>query len=510
MLRMLVLFGFCCSIVAPSVFIGSSEVLAAETAWTFTLNRTEGIHPEPFTGRVYLFFSEQGDQSETEPRLGPNWFRPQPMISYDVTDWKSGDALQLSLTTPGLKTFPAEISNDTLTNRRVQAIARFNPIDPNVGTGSDNGRSDVIKLDSPGEVTLTISSLTPKQVFPEEAWSMLLRVRSKLLSDFHGRDVYLQGAVTVPASYDSQPDRRYPVILEVPGFGGDHFYKLAYQAPKESNTLGVEFIRVMLDPRCPLGHHVFANSANNGSYGNAFVQEFLPALDEAYRTAGAPGRFLTGHSSGGWSTIWLQMNYPQHFAGTWSTAPDPVDFRNFQNIVIHRPGENMYVDPEGNRRPLGRMNGEPVIFYDTFSHMEEVLGHGGQLCSFDAVFSPRGANGQPLPLWNRETGVIDPAVAEAWKKYDLRQFIEEHWEVVGPQLQGKLNVFMGTEDTFYLEGAAMLLKESLEKLGSDAVVEFFPGADHWSFVDSQFRSRMEQEMAAKFLENSRPRLQNQD
>src|SRR5690606_35876626 len=140
----------------------------------------------------------------------------------------------------------------------------------------------------------------------------------------------------------------------------------------EMNQGGVEFLRVILDPTSPLGHHVFANSANNGPVGDALVTEFLPAFDRQFRSISAPtARFVTGHSSGGWSSLWLQISHPDDFGGVWSTAPDPVDFRDFQRINIYRAGENMYVDRDGNERPLARRNGEVVLTYRNFDRMEQ-------------------------------------------------------------------------------------------------------------------------------------------
>jgi hypothetical protein len=173
-----------------------------------------------------------------------------------------------------------------------------------------------------------------------------------------------------------------------------------------------------------------------------------------------------------------------------------VDFRDFQRINIYKPGTNMFVDEEGKPRPLARMKGKAVLFYKPFSDMEVVMGHGGQLQSFEAVFSPRGPQGQPLPLWDRTTGRIDPNVAKAWERYDIRLVVERNWKTLAPKFAGKLHVYMGDEDTFYLEGAVVLLKESLTKLGSDAKVELFPGKDHGTLMDKALRDRIAKEMAA--------------
>src|SRR5262249_44524415 len=149
---------------------------------------------------------------------------------------------------------------------------------------------------------------------------------------------------------------------------------------------------------------------------------------------------------------------------------DPVDFRDFQQVNIYRD-DNIFTDAEGKPRPLARMGGRVVMDYKPFSDMEVVMGHGGQLQSFEAVFSPRGADGKPRPLWDRKMGKIDHEVARTWERYDIRLVLERNWKTLGPKLAGKIHVYMGTEDNFFLEGATVLLKEALERLGSDAVVE---------------------------------------
>jgi hypothetical protein len=156
----------------------------------------------------------------------------------------------------------------------------------------------------------------------------------------------------------------------------------------------------------------------------------------------------------------------------------------------------MFRDREGNRRPIARMGERAVLFYDRFSKMEDVIGDGGQLHSFEAVFSPLGRDGRPRPLWDRATGAVDPETARAWENYDIRLVIERNWATLGPKLKGKIRVVTGDLDTFYLEGAAKLLKESLTKLGSDAEVEVVPGRDHDTVLDSKLAERFDREMNA--------------
>jgi len=472
-------------------------VSANAADWKFTVRYKKSLREKPYTGRVYVFFS----RIATEPRNGPNWFRPEIFIAKDVRDWQPGTPLTLSSDAKDLLAFPKPLATLDLDGYRAQGVARFNPFHRVVGRGVGNGYSQVVKVSakSPTPV-LVIDRLVPERKYVETKWVKLLRVKSKLLSRFYGRDVFLHASVRLPPSYADQPKRRYPAIFEIPGFGGTHVVRGGGLPTLERNKKGVEFLHVYLDPSCPRGHHAFADSAYNGPVGKALITELIPAFDRKFRSIADPkARFLTGHSSGGWSSLWLQVTYSDQFGGTWSTAPDPVDFRDFQRINLYKPGENMFVDAKGNRRPIARLGDRVALWYDDFSKMEHVLGYGGQLHSFEAVFSPRGKDGEPLKLWDRRTGKIDTQVAKTWEKYDIRFVLERNWKRLGPKLKGKLHVHMGTADTFYLEGATRLLRDSLKKLDSDAVVELHAKRTHFDLFRHGLGARIRGEMVDKFL-----------
>ena len=486
---------FLCSLAA---FLSlQATVSQAVDRWDFSLSFSKRVHEKPFTGRVYLIFS----QRNREPRTGPNWFTPEQFLSLDVKDLAPGEPLKISDSTKGVLGHPVPLAKMNLAGFRAQAVARFNPWERTIGTGPGNGYSKVIDIRQTGkQEPLIVNSVVPKKQFRETQWSKLLTAKSKLLSDFYGHDVSQDAAVILPATYYDEPDRRYPVIFTIPGFGGDH-YRAVINNPVQENSEGeVEFIRVMLDPSCPLGHHVFADSANNGPRGKALIEEFIPELDKKFRTIAKPtARFLTGHSSGGWSSLWVQVTYPEHFAGVWSTSPDPVSFLDFQRINMYSDGENMYVDSKGQPRPLARVRGQVLLWYKGFDSMEWTLGPGGQLHSFEAVFSKRGNDGKPLLAWDRKTGAVNTKTTENWKKYDINLILKQNWKTLGPKLAGKLHVYMGDVDTFYLEGATILLKKTLADLGSDAVVEVQQGKDHMNLLNAQMRQRIRQGMVEQFL-----------
>ena len=240
-----------------------------------------------------------------------------------------------------------------------------------------------------------------------------------------------------------------------------------------------QMLYVFLNAQFPLGHHEFADSVNNGPWGTALTTEFIPALEKHFGAAATPnGRFLTGHSSGGWSSLWLQVTYPDFFGGTWSTAPDPVDFRDFSGVDIYTH-KNAYFGPDGKEVPLVKRDGKFVMTIKGYAQRELARrDYGGQFASFDAVFSPRGEDGRPMRLFDRETGKIDPNVVMSWARYDIHLILKRQWAQLQPRLQGKLHIFVGLEDTYRLEGAVKLLKTELQTLGSDAEVILVEGRDH--------------------------------
>lgn len=492
-----------CLMVESFVFADDAQSKTSERR-QFQVTFAKALRPDAFSGRVVLYFSN----TRPQPRERLNWFNPEVLVGRDVKEWKPGEPLLIDIDKADeVLTYPQSLAKVDLSGWRVQAVARFNAWERKIGDGAGNGFSATVTLPmSSGNkpVELPITELVPERPFPESEWCKHLKVKSKLLGDFHKQEVTQHAAVLLPASYHTQPQRRYSVIFNIPGFGGTHFDGVRPQPIAEANDGGVEFIRVTLDPSCPLGHHVFADSANNGPFGEALVKELIPELDKQFRTDARPeARFLTGHSSGGWSSLWVMISHPDDFAGTWSTSPDPVTFEDFQYINLYAPGENMYVDRKGERRPIARRGNQPLLWYREFDLMDEVLGPGGQLHSFEAVFSPRGADGKPVRVWDRRTGAVNTDAAKAWEQYDIRLVLERNWPTLGQKLRGKLHVHMGDLDTFYLEGATRLLGESLKKFGSDAVVEMHPGKDHGSILTPQLMARLRAEMVGKYLAEKR-------
>lgn len=453
------------------------------------------VATSPMSGRVFLVLSKSESKGITPE---PRWVDPDPFFGLDVLALKPGEPIIYDNKWQG---FPLEnVGKVPPGNYWASAILDLNKASRKIFSSEGNYFSKSVKIEIGGAVqnptTLVLDQVFHEPQFPETEVVKLAQMESKLLSKFHGRKIMLRAGVALPQSYKDKKDNKYPAIYEVPGFGGNHFAALS--SPGRGKTLveGEEVVHIMLDPDCPLGHHVFADSANNGPWGKALTEEFIPFLEKEFRLIPQTwARLVTGHSSGGWSSLWLQVKYPNIFGGVWSTAPDPVDFRDFQKINLYASNQNMFKDEKGQDRPIGRKGDTPFLFYKPFSDMEFVMGRGGQLGSFEAVFSEKDEQGNPKKLWDRKTGVIDLKTAESWKKYDIRLLVENNKDALFGKLKGKIHVYMGDKDTFYLEGATRLLGDTLKKLGSDAIVVLYPGKDHSSLMDAEMRARINKEMA---------------
>lgn len=304
-------------------------------------------------------------------------------------------------------------------------------------------------------------------------------MRSRLLSAFAGREVVMHAAVVAPGAGKVG---EMPICYVIHGFGGNHLAAWRQGRNLLSDMLERPergCVHVFLDASCENGHHCFADSANNGPWGQALTAEFMPAIERAFGgERPSRMRFVRGHSSGGWSALWLQVTYPETFGGCWATAPDPVDFRDFSGIDLYRD-ENAYVDGGGKARALIVRGDEVAQTVEGYVRGEmKTAPRDGQIASFDAVFSPRGADGRPKPMFDRASGAIDRAVVESWKRYDIGLTLRSRWKEIGPKLAGKLHVWCGEDDTFRLDGAVRLLRKDLAAIGSDADVLLVPERDH--------------------------------
>lgn len=330
------------------------------------------------------------------------------------------------------------------------------------------------------------------------------------LSAFWGRPIHMRGWVVLPPGYETSATR-YPVVYWTHGFGGDLRHAM-YTAVSYWNGMAKgglpPMIWVMLDESSPTGTHEFADSVNNGPWGAALTEELIPQIDRDYRTDGtSASRFLTGHSSGGWAALWLQVRYPKVFGGSWPTAPDSSDFHDFSGVNLYAPQANIYRYPNGTPIPLVRSGGKVIATSEDYAKIEDVIGpYGGQMASFEWVFSPRGADGRPQPMFDRRTGAVDPAVVAYWRAhYDIAHRIETQWNTLKPDLDGKIHLIVGSADTFYLDGAARRLEAAMRSVGAKTDFRFVPGRSHFDLgTVGKDRHALTRIIAWEMYEQARP------
>jgi hypothetical protein len=363
-----------------------------------------------------------------------------------------------------------------------------------------------------GAIRLVLDKKIPLEQLPADTdFVKFIKFPSKLLSDFFGRPMYLRVGVILPRGFQEEPDRRYPLRVHIGGYGtrftsaqrmmreGSGFRRmwLADDTPR--------MIMLHLDGAGPFGDPYQVNSVNNGPYGDAVTQELIPYIEQRFRGIGtANARFTDGASTGGWVSLALQVFYPEFFGGCWSQCPDPVDFRAYELIDIYKD-ENAYVNAHGFERPAMReVDGEVIYTVRHECQVENVLGRGGRWwlsgkdwCAWNATFGPRGSDGWPRPLWDGKTGVIDRSVVENWKRYDLRKVLEDNWSVLGPKLRGKIHIWVGDADSYFLNNAVHLLEKSLRKANPpfEGKIVFAPGQGHTTgWDDLQVMREMEEAM----------------
>jgi enterochelin esterase-like enzyme len=341
--------------------------------------------------------------------------------------------------------------------------------------------------------------------------AQLQEFESPLLTRFWGSPTSIRAWVILPPGYAQRHTGTYPTVYWTHGFGGDLDGALMFGlriSERMKQGKMPPMIWVMLDESCPQGTHEFADSVNDGPWGAALTTEFIPFLESKYRMdARRDGRFVQGHSSGGWASLQLEVNYPKVFGGTWSTSPDPSDFHDFTGIDLYAPHANVYHRPDGTPYPLVRDKGKVITTFEQFAGLEHVLGpYSGQIASFDFVFSPRDPGGNPQPMFDPVTGDVYPGVVAYWRDhYDLAHIVQTHWAERGSDLKGRIHVYVGTADTFYLDGAAHKLDAVLQALGADAHFTFIPDRTHMDlYVVGKDRMGLFDEIGEQIWQAARP------
>ena len=360
----------------------------------------------------------------------------------------------------------------------------------------------------PKLIALSLANkIAPIKDKPDTPYIKHIRIKSETLSKFWGRPVYLRAHVLLPEGFDAHPNARYPLMVfhghfpdDISGFRitppdpnlkpdySERFHLAGYNKIQQQEAYDFykrwtakdfpRFLVVEIDHATPYYDDSYAvNSENLGPYGDALNYELLPAVEKQFRGLGQGwARFTYGGSTGGWEAMATQVFYPDLYNGAYIACPDPIDFRAYTVINLYKD-KNAYElkgAAANEERPASRNYlGEVFQTQRDANHLELALGDhsrsGGQYDIWQAVYGPKGADGYPQPIWNKLTGDIDPKVAAYWREHaDLTHIIQRDWKTLGPKLAGKLHIYVGRGDTYFLNNAVYFAQDTLESLKDPA------------------------------------------
>ena len=508
-------------------------------AATFAVTLAPDHAREPLNGRLLLLLSIDASK---EPRQQVDvGTKSQQVFGIDATNWKGSerqvfDTKVLGYPRLSLADIPAGTYRVQALLHRYETFHRKDghvvqlPMDRGEGQnwslapGNLYSTVQEIKFDpaDPKPVALVLDKvIEPIKPPADTEWVKHERIQSKLLTEFWGRPMYLGAHVLLPKGWAEHPQARYPLMINHGHFPDDfggfrteppdpnlkpeysdrfrlHGYnrleqKFAYQFYKDWTSPGFpRVIAIEIQHANPYYDDSYAvNSENLGPYADAIQQELIPYLEKKYRAIGQGwARFVYGGSTGGWEALAVQVKYPDFYNGAFAACPDPIDFRAYGTVDIYEDRNAYVVDAPFKQTPRIAMRdhlGRPTATLEEANRLELVLGtnsrSGGQWDIWQAVFSPVGPDGYPRPIWDKRTGEIDRSVANYWRdNYDLVHIMQRDWQKgLGEKLRGKIHLYVGELDNYYLESAVGLAQEFLESTKSPpfaGVIDYGRRAEH--------------------------------
>ncbi|NIR46932.1 hypothetical protein GWO43_00425 [candidate division KSB1 bacterium] len=518
--------------------IGNAAGMPAPGELRFEVQFAEDMGEEPVDGRVLLMLStDPSDEPRFQIKDGPD---TQLIFGVDVEGLEPGQPAKFDQTVFGypIKSINEIPAGDYYVQALLHIYETFHRGDGHVlklpmnrGEGQRWNKAPGNLYSTPEKISLDPAKggvvkiqldrkIPPIPDPPETKYIKHIKIQSKLLTEFWGRPVHLGAHVLLPEGFDEHPEARYLLVINHGHF--PYTFSGFREEPPDPNLepkyserfdvhgynkivqeyahrfyeiwTGPDFPRVLLikiQHANPYYDDSYAvNSENVGPYGDAITHELIPYIEEQFRGIGEGwARFLYGGSTGGWEALAAQVFYPDDYNGCWAACPDPIDFRAYTIVNIYEHKNAYYVDGQFKRVPRpGKRNylGEISVTLEQMNHRELALGtnsrSGDQWDIWQAVYSPVGEDGYPKPIWDKLTGEIDHDVAEYWREnYDLRYILERDWETLGPKLKGKIHIYCGDMDNYYLNNAVYLMEDFLESTADpyyDGEVDYGDRAAH--------------------------------
>jgi hypothetical protein len=503
----------------------------------FELSFPAAIRSEPADGRVYVILTRK---AAPEPRLqfgkSGGQYRSTPFFGEDVDGLQPGQRAIVGGNSVG---YPVERlaelpAGDYYVQGMLNVYTAFHRADghvlkmhmdqwegqnPPISPGNLYSEPRKIHVDpsSADPIQLVLDRKIPPIEVPKDTpWVKRVRFESPLLSKFWGRPILIGATILLPKDYDRDSGVYYPVnyeqghfTTEAPGGfsekpepapadaserqkararGREDFAK-AWQSGSYPRMLYVTFQH----PTPYYDDSYAIDTPNMGPYGSAITQELIPYIEKHFRAIPKPwARILSGGSTGGWESLALQIFYPDYFGGTFSACPDPVDFHYFEMVNIYDWDSAWYIKDDWRKTPIPGERQPDGLILSTMKEQlryEQAMGSGGRSGEdwdcWQAVYGPIGENGYFKPVFDPATGAIDHGVAAYWKDHtDLNAYLQRHWKEIGPKLAGKIHIWTGDADTYFLNDAVYLLDDYLKTTTSPpwgGSITFGPRQPHcWS------------------------------
>ena len=508
------------------------------SAQMFNVKINNNLHTENFDGRLLLLFS---NNNAAEPRFQiSDALSTQIVLGKNVDQWAIGATQSIAEEAYG---FPKErLSQIPAGDYYVQVLLHkyetFHlkngkvvklPMDRgegqhwNLAPGNIYSKPIKIHFDPKNTevVQLTIDQIIPPIIEPTDSkYIKHIKIQSKLLTEFWGRPMYLGAHILLPEGFDTHQNVKYPLAIyhghfpsDISGFSttppnpnlipdtSARFNITGYNKIQEEEAYqfykqwtGPNFPRVLaieIQHATPYYDDSYAvNSANMGPYGDAITYELIPEIEKQFRGIGQGwARFTYGGSTGGWEALAVQVFYPNEYNGAYAACPDPIDFNHYTTINIYKDENAYYAKSDfkdlarpSHRNYLGHINS---TIKET-NQRELALGthsrSGDQYDVWEAVFSPMGEDGYPKRIFDKHSGTIDKSVAAYWKEnYDLAHIIKRDWPKIGEQLKGKIHLYVGDMDNYYLNNAVYTAEDMLKQLKNpscNCVIDYGDRAEH--------------------------------
>ena len=513
-----------------------SLAAATSSAQSFSVAFPKEVSAQPLDGRLLLLLS-------TDPGAEPRFQiddspRSQMVFGLTVDGWQAGQAAVVDAGAWGypirsLKNVPPgeyyvqAVLNKYETFHRGDGKTVKMHMDQGEGqqwhSSPGNLYSKPQKVSVKAGATISVSLtevIPPIPVLADTKYVRHIRVQSAALTKFWGRPMFVSAIVLVPEGFDEHPEARFPLVIFHDHFVSDfddfrttppdpnlkpdyseRFHLAGYNRIQQQEAykfyqqwVSPGFPRVLIvkiQHANPFYDDSYAvNSENVGPYGDAIENELIPAIEKQFRAIGQGwARFMYGGSTGGWEALAVQVFYPDHYNGAFAACPDPVDFHAYTNINLYEDKNAFYIEGAHKRVPQPAMRdylGHTLLTTEDDAAYELALGDhsrsGEQFAIWEAVYGPVGEDGYPAPIFNMATGEIDHKVAEYWRQhYDLEAILARDWAKLGPQLAGKIHIYVGSDDTYFLNDAVYRMEDFLKSTTNPPYggeVAYGPRAEH--------------------------------